>query len=178
MVKSRILAVIEQWLALTCSTDLLMNLTNKELLKNCWSESIKNKIILTFTMLHFFKKYRYHYQNLDDMIYSSWDIEQNILKLAILGHFLPFYPLKTPKLKILKKWKNLLKISSFYTCVQKSQSYHVRFLRYRVTDRIFCHFGLFFAHLWSSVDADFCISSGYVKSNRSFWSLNFPAPAG
>ena len=35
---------------------------------------------------------RYHYQNLNDIIYSSWDIEQNILKLVILGHFLPFYP--------------------------------------------------------------------------------------
>ena len=33
---------------------------------------------------------RYHYQDLDDMIYSSWDIEQNILKLVTLGHFFPF----------------------------------------------------------------------------------------
>ena len=48
---------------------------------------------------------RYHYQNLNDMIYSSWDIEQNKLKLVILGHFLPFIPLKTPKIKILKNEK-------------------------------------------------------------------------
>ena len=59
-------------------------------------------------MLHFLKQVkkntsRYHYQNLDDMIYSSWDIEQNILKLVILGHFLPFYPPKNP-LKS-KSWK-------------------------------------------------------------------------
>ena len=40
-----------------------------------------------------------------EMIYSPWDIEQNILKLVILGHFLPFYPLKTPKIKILKNEK-------------------------------------------------------------------------
>ena len=65
------------------------------------------EIILIFTMLHFSKKYkekhpRYHYQNLDDKIYSSWNIEQNILKLVILGHF---YPLKTPKIKILKNEK-------------------------------------------------------------------------
>ena len=33
---------------------------------------------------------------------SCWDIEKNILKLVILGNFLPFYPLKTPKIKILK----------------------------------------------------------------------------
>ena len=31
-----------------------------------------------------------YYQNLDDVIYSSSDKEQNQLKLAILGHFLPF----------------------------------------------------------------------------------------
>ena len=48
---------------------------------------------------------RYHYQNPDDMIYSSWDIEQNIMKLVILGHFLPFYPHKTPKIEILKNEK-------------------------------------------------------------------------
>ena len=39
------------------------------------------------------------------MIYSSWDIEQNILKLVILGYFLPFYPLKTSKITILKNEK-------------------------------------------------------------------------
>ena len=33
------------------------------------------------------------------MIYSSWDIEFDRLKLVIMGHFLPFYPLpaKNPK---------------------------------------------------------------------------------
>ena len=39
---------------------------------------------------------RYHYQNLNDMIYSSWDKEQNKLKLVILGHVLPFILLKAP----------------------------------------------------------------------------------
>ena len=47
---------------------------------------------------------RYHYQNLDDMIYSSWDTEQNILKLVILGHFLPFNPPLKKKQKS-KFWK-------------------------------------------------------------------------
>ena len=74
-------------------------------------------------MLHFFKKIkkntcRYHYQNLDDMIYSSWDIEQNKLKLLILGHFLPFYPPKNLKNQNFEKCKNLLKISLFYTCTK------------------------------------------------------------
>ena len=77
-----------------------------------------------FTLLHFKKKiikkntYRYYYQNLDDMIYSSWDIEQNILKLIILGHFLPFYTPKNPKNQNFEKWKKFLEISSFHTCTK------------------------------------------------------------
>ena len=76
------------------------------------------------------------------MIYSSWDIEQNILKLVILGHFLPFYHPKNPKNQNFEKWKNLLEISSFYTFVPK-----ITIIWFRVpeiqseTDRIFCHFG-------------------------------------
>ena len=31
-------------------------------------------------------------KNLDDMIYSTGDIERGRLKMEILGHFLPFYP--------------------------------------------------------------------------------------
>ena len=82
-----------------------IDVLKKQLLikKSCWIQPIKNKIILIFPMLHFFKKIntcRYHHQNLDDIIYSSWDIEQSILKLVILGHFLPFYtPLKAQKSK-------------------------------------------------------------------------------
>ena len=41
--------------------------------------------------------------NIKDMIYSSWYIEHDRLKLVILGHFLPFYPLKTQKSEF---WKN------------------------------------------------------------------------
>ena len=66
------------------------------------------------------------------MIYSSWDIEQNKLKLVILGHFLPFIPLKTPKIKILKNEKICWRYHHFTHVYQKSQSYDVRFLRYRV----------------------------------------------
>ena len=44
--------------------------------KNCWNGPVKKKIILIFTMLTFLKNIKkdtcsYHYQNLDDMIYSS-----------------------------------------------------------------------------------------------------------
>ena len=38
---------------------------------------------------------------------------------VILGYFLPFYPLKTWKIKLFKKWKNHLEMSSFYTCLPK-----------------------------------------------------------
>ena len=66
------------------------------------------------------------------MIYSSWDIEQNILKLVILGHFLPFYPLQTPKIKILKNENICCRYHHFTHVYQKSQSYDVWFLTYGV----------------------------------------------
>ena len=77
-------------------------------------------------------------KHLDDMIYSSWDIECVRLKLVIIchyghyGHFLLFYPqaIKTRKTRILKKRKKLLEIPSFYTLVyHKWWSYDVWFLR-------------------------------------------------
>ena len=104
-------------------------------------------------MLYFFKKIkentcRYHYQNLDDMIYSSWDTEWNILKLVILGHFLPFYPQKTPKNPNFEKWNTLLEISSLYKCVQKVTIIWCMVPEmWSATDKIFCHFGPFFALL-------------------------------
>ena len=44
----------------------------------------------------------------------------------------------------------------------------------------FSTFTTFSHHSWSSVDADFCISSAYVTSGmkRSFCSQNIPAPGG
>ena len=63
------------------------------------------------------------------MIYSSWDIECDRLKLVIMGHFLPFYlpPSKNQKNQNFKKTKN-----HFTQVYQKPQSYEVQFLRYRV----------------------------------------------
>ena len=43
-----------------------------------------------------------HAKNLD-LIYSSWDIECDELKLIILGHFLPFQSPKNPNKS--KPWK-------------------------------------------------------------------------
>ena len=53
------------------------------------------------------------------MIYSSSNIEQNILKLVILGQFLPFYSPKNPKNQNFEKWKKLLEVLSFYICAPK-----------------------------------------------------------
>ena len=52
------------------------------------------------------------------MIYSSWDIEQNILKLVILGYLLPFYPHKTPKIKILENKKFAGDIMILHICTK------------------------------------------------------------
>ena len=44
-------------------------------------------------------------RNLDDMIYSSWDIDYKELKLVVLGHLLPFYPPKKLKNQNFEKMK-------------------------------------------------------------------------
>ena len=52
------------------------------------------------------------------MMYDSWDMErdrQNFFSFWTI--FCPFTPLTTQKIKILKKWKTSLEISSFYTSV-------------------------------------------------------------
>ena len=94
----------------------------KKLLRKLLKWANKNKIIVIFTMMHLKKiekkTCRYHCQNLHYIICSSWDIEHNILKLVIWGHFFPSQ-LKLPKNQNSKKWNNLLEILSFYTCVAK-----------------------------------------------------------
>ena len=99
-------------------------------------------------MFHFLKKKirkntcRFHHQNLNDMIYHSWDTEQKIFKSVILGHFLPFHPPKTPKNQNFDKWTNLLEISSFYTYVPKITIIWCTVPEiWSETDRICCHSG-------------------------------------
>ena len=70
-------------------------------------------------MLHFFKKNtcRYHYQNLDDIIYNSWDREQNIAEIGnFRSFFCPFSPLTTWKIKILKLKKTTGDIIILHIC--------------------------------------------------------------
>ena len=115
------------------------------------SGKIKNKIILIFTMLHFFKKLtkntcRYHYQNLD-MIYN---FPRYRAKHTETGHFWSFFALSPPKKPQNQnfQWKNLLEISSFCTCVPKITTIWCTVPEIRSeTGRAFCHFGSFFALL-------------------------------
>ena len=91
-----------------------------------------------------------HTTNDDHMMYGSWDLEHNRQNfLSFWTIFCPFTPLTTRKIKILKKWKKYLEISSFYTSVPK-----IMIICYTVPE-IWCvtdvivifHFGLFFALL-------------------------------
>ena len=75
----------------------------------------------------------YHYQNLNNMIYSSWVTEQNRMKLVVLGQFLPFYPFKSPKYQNFEKMK--------FTHVPKIT------IIWFETNRIVFHFASFFALL-------------------------------
>ena len=107
---------------------LLMKLKNNYLLrkllkwanKKCKSFKI-NKVVFFLknkeNVLHLCTK------NLDDIIYNSWDIGHDRLKLVILGHFLPFYHLKTWKSRILKKWKICCRCHHFSHVYQKPQLY-------------------------------------------------------
>ena len=83
---------------------LWMNLKNKYLFKKLLKQANKwnNFYIYNMGISLFYTCTK----NLDDIIYSSWDIEHERLKLLFLDHFLPFYPLKTQKIQILKKLEN------------------------------------------------------------------------
>ena len=90
---------------------------------------------------------RYHYQNFN-MIYSSWDIEQKQNQIGNFRSFFAFYAPKNPKNQNCEKWKNLLGISSFYTCAPKITIIWCTVPEiWSETDKKFCHFGPFFALL-------------------------------
>ena len=86
---------------------LLNNLENQNF------EKMK-KVYVDVIILRMFTK------NHDHVMYASWDMDLD-RQFGII--FCPFTTLATWKIKILKKGKKLLEISSFYTCVLKRQSY-------------------------------------------------------
>ena len=77
--------------------------------------------------------------------YSNNRVKQ--IQNGNFGSFLPFIPLKAPKIKILKNEKIYWRYHHFTHMHQKSQSYDVWFLTFGVRQKIFCHFGPFFALL-------------------------------
>ena len=89
--------------------------------------------------------------NNNHMMHGSWDMTHDRCKcyFSFWAIFCPFTPLTAQKIKILKKWKKHLEISSFYICVPKIM------IRRCMVPEISCmtnvivisHFGLFFALL-------------------------------
>ena len=120
-----------------CPFTLLTTLKKIKVLKN-WKKMPRDTILHKCT------------KNDNHMMYNTWDMKhdrQNFLSFwAILS---PFTPLKYQKIKILKKRKKQLEISSFYTSVPK-----IMIICYTAPE-IWCimdvivifHFGLFFAVL-------------------------------
>ena len=83
--------------------------------------------------------------NDNHMMLDSWDRECSRQFFVILDCFCP---LTTQKIKILKKWNRCLEILSFYTCIPKMTIVWCMVPEiWSMTDRIFCHFGWFFAFL-------------------------------
>ena len=89
-------------------------------------------------------------KNYGQMMYGSWDMVHDWCNcyFSFWAIFCPFTPLKAQKIKILKKWKKHLEISSFYICVPKIM---IRWCTvpeiWCMTDVIIFHFGPFFALL-------------------------------
>ena len=60
-------------------------------------------------------------KNYDQMMYGSWDMVRDRCNcyFSFWVIFCPFTPLTAQKIKLLKKWKKMLEISSFYICIPK-----------------------------------------------------------
>ena len=82
------------------------------------------------------------------MMYGSWNIKHDIHNfLSIWAVFCPFTPLKTWKIRILKKQKNTRRYHLFTLVYHRWQSYDVSLLRCAVRQTNFCYFGLLFSLL-------------------------------
>ena len=90
-------------------------------------------------------------KNHDHMLYCSWDMacDRCNCYFSFWAIFCPFTPLTAWKMKISKKWKKHLEMSSFYTSVPKIMIICNTVPEiWQVTDVIVIfHFGLFFALL-------------------------------
>ena len=116
-------------------------------------------------------KEKHHYQNLNDMIYSSWDVEQNILELVILGHFLTFTPLKVPKIKILKNEKIFWRYHLLHMCTKNHNIWCTLPEIWSKADRIYCHYGPFFALLLNPPHPNDPKNQKFKKMKKMLWDI-------
>ena len=85
-------------------------------------------------------------KNHNHMKYSSWDTELDRILLSFWAIFSPLTVITTQKNENYEKIKSL-EILSFYTCVSQMIIWCMVPEILSTTDKIFCHFGLFFALL-------------------------------
>ena len=87
-------------------------------------------------------------KNYDNMMYRSWDMVRDRCNyFSFWAIFRPITPVRSWKIKILKKWKKYLEISSFYICAPNIM------IRWCTVPELWCvtdviavsHFGLFSA---------------------------------
>ena len=117
------------------------------LLPHCWTQKLKFGKNVKNTWRYYPFTHAYHKLR----SYDTWFLRYKVQRtefLSVWAIFCPLTFLTTQKIKILKNLKNLLKILSFYTCVpQMTTMWCMVPERLSATNRIFCHFGLFFALL-------------------------------
>ena len=110
---------------------------------------------------------QYCMKNHDHMLYYSWGMVRDRCNyFSFWAIFCPFTPIAVQKIKIFKKWKKHVEISSFYTCVPK-----IMIICYTVPE-IWCvtdvivifHFGLFFALLLQQPK-----NSKFWKNEKNSW---------
>ena len=84
--------------------------------------------------------------NYNHIMYGSWDMKCDGQNFVLFWTaFCRFTPLATWKIKILKNWKKLMEISSFYTSISKIIIICYTVLEiWRMTDVIIFHFGPLF----------------------------------
>ena len=150
-----------------------MNLKN-QYLKNCWSGPIKNKIILIFTHLYLFLKnkkntWRYHYfipvyhisqYDLQFQRYWAWQTD-----ISNFGYFFALLPPKNPQKSNFWKMKKLQEIPWFYTCAPKITIICTVPEIWSKRDKMFCHFGPFFALLPHQQST----KSKFWKNEKNAW---------
>ena len=88
-------------------------------------------------------------KNHDHMLYCSWDMVHDRCNsyFSFWANFCPFTPLRAWKIKISKKWKKHLEISSFHTSVPKIKiiCYTVPEIWLMMDVIVIFHFGQIFA---------------------------------